>query len=98
MQVAPFSFLSAHRCPTCAAEYFGRHCPFCLREHVDGEPTELDGMTQHQVAELMGISRCRVGQIEQRALEKLRVELERRGFCGDEVAVLQTAWQAVEEA
>jgi len=33
-------------------------------------------MTQHQIAELWGVGKCRVGQIENRALHKLKKAIE----------------------
>ena len=46
---------------------------------IDNIKTELR-MTQDEVAELFGVTRNYIQQIEKRALEKLRAELKKRGI------------------
>ena len=46
---------------------------------IDNIKTEFR-MTQDEVAELFGVTRNYIQQIEKRALEKLRAELKKRGI------------------
>lgn len=46
---------------------------------IDNIKTEFR-MTQDEVAESFGVSRNYIQQIEKRAIEKLRAELQKRGF------------------
>ena len=46
---------------------------------IDNIKTEFR-MTQDEVAESFGVSRNYIQQIEKRAMEKLRAELQKRGF------------------
>ena len=42
-------------------------------------------MTQQEVAEVLGMSRAHVGSVEIRAKQKLKIELEKRGFKLDDL-------------
>lgn len=46
---------------------------------IDNIKTEFR-MTQDEVAESFGVSRNYIQQIEKRAMEKLRAELQKRGY------------------
>ena len=46
---------------------------------IDNIKTEFR-MTQDEVAESFGVSRNYIQQIEKRAMEKVRAELQKRGF------------------
>lgn len=46
----------------------------------NAEESTTDGLTQKQIAEILGISRARVYQIEKLALSKLRSAAEARGW------------------
>ncbi len=42
--------------------------------------SDTDGMTQPEIAAILGVKRQVVDKIERRALRKLRAEFERRGI------------------
>jgi DNA-directed RNA polymerase sigma subunit (sigma70/sigma32) len=44
------------------------------------EDNKETGMTQKEVAELFGVTRNYIQQVEKRAMEKLRAELKKRGL------------------
>ena len=44
------------------------------------EDNKEAGMTQKEIAELFGVTRNYIQQVEKRAMEKLRAELKKRGL------------------
>lgn len=63
----------------CAKPKESRNIINILITMIDNIKTEFR-MTQDEVAELFGVSRNYIQQIEKRAIEKLRAELQKRGF------------------
>jgi len=52
---------------------------------IEKTPYDEYFMTQAQVADALGVSRAHVGSIEIRAKQKLKAELEKRGFKLDDL-------------
>lgn len=46
----------------------------------DNSLNRMYAMTQQEAAEILGMSRPNLGAVEIRALAKLRIELEKRGY------------------
>lgn len=62
--------VAGHRtCDTCRAAHAGRRAA-----------RQLGGLTHREIAELLGMSKTRVQQIEKRALEKMRLAAELDDF------------------
>jgi DNA-directed RNA polymerase specialized sigma subunit len=52
---------------------------------IEKTPYDEYHMTQQEVADVLGMSRAHVGSVEIRAKQKLKVELEKRGYKLDDL-------------